>query len=311
MPAAARWGWGLVPALAVALLSPGTPARADDTSVTIAAATQSDDDLIVSGTATFSDQPFVTLGTDPPGDVSVSRGQSLGADLTGASAAMKRSGHVQLRWGVAELPPVVGWMPTGIIHGWTFCVQDSSCWDLFAQPMDGEAPLASEGYGELWRCVDPGCDEVSLVRDVPVAFDAGAKTATAVLELSWIHASPGSILEPVIQEGWEGGVWTGYGSCMSLGGGSYRSCSWSNSGDGIPEIEDYRVPVEEVALAVAATGQDPASVAYVVTVAPGPDGAFTAAVGLDGLAPGEYAVYARACYGGNNCGYASVPVTIV
>lgn len=296
---------GMAPALVVVLLSSATPAGAGSTSVTISAATQSGSTLIVSGAADLSDQPFMTLGTDPADDIGLEQGREFGADLTGALAATKRSGHVTLRW--VPKPSVIGDALPGILYKWSFCVDGAWCWRVFAQRGDMGAP-SLDGHGVLRRCETQGCQEATVVRwGIPVSFDEDAKTLTATLELPWIDAEPGSTLVPLDHQAWPGAVDTGYGSCNDP---IDRSCIWNNMGDGILEIDPYQVPIEEVALAVAVPGQDPAGVAYGVTVNPAPDGEFTGSLNVGGLEPGTYEVYARACFGTNNCAYATAPIEL-
>ena len=75
-------------------------------------------------------------------------------------------------------------------------------------------------------------------------------------------------------------------------------------------MEEYAVPTKLVSLTLGAPGQDPAAVSYTTNPTVLPNGNFSSSLSTSGLAAGSYEVYARACYGLDNCAYASQGVTL-
>lgn len=288
-------------ALALGVLAPSASGAAGTVAVTTA--TRSGDALTVAGTSTYTDQPFVQMGTDGTGDTFLPGQNNLGADLTGAFLASRTNNQLQIRWSVASLPPGLNGSPTGIAYGSSFCVDDTLCWDVDAQRM-GLGAANTTGYATLWRCGDAACTPDQQTSPVTLAapvFDATANTITASVSLSQIGASAGSKITPssASPEGpWF--VWVGDATVTVFAG----------LADGVQfEQEEYRVAKKEVSLAVGAPGQDPASVVYTTTVNPAANGSFSGGLNVAGLS-GAHTVYARACFGSNNCGYGSLDVTL-
>ncbi|HEX9892028.1 MAG TPA: hypothetical protein VGB28_08210 [Actinomycetota bacterium] len=288
-------------ALALGVLAPAASGAAGTVSVT--AATRTGDVLAVAGTSTYTDQPFVQMGTDPTGDTTAPGQDVLGADLTGAFLASRTNNQLQIRWSVASLPPELGGSPTGVAYGSSFCVDDTLCWDVDAQRM-GLGALSTNPYGALWRCGDSACTPDQQTSPVDLAspvFNAATNTITASVSLSQIGASPGSKITPSSaspQGAWF--VWMGDATVTVF----------ANLADGVFfEQEEYRVAKKEVSLAVGAPGQDPASVAYATTVNPAANGSFSGGLDVTGLS-GPHTVYARACFGSDNCGYGTLDVTL-
>lgn len=271
--------------------------------ITIDAVSRSGDTLLVSGGATFDDQPFLELGTDGTGDTFAPGQDQLGADLTGAHARTKANGQIELRWSVTSLPPVLDGPPTGHAYGWTFCVDEASCFDVDAQ-RTGLGALSTGPYGALWRCADPSCTpaDQSFVKDgLPVVFDGAAATITVTLNAFDVGAQPGSTVNSVSASGLGPAfVWTGDASLFVV----------ADFSDGVLDVAEYEVASKRIDLALGAPGQDPASVSYSASVSPGPTGSFSYGFDVGGLAPGDYEVYARACFGEGNCAFASAPVTL-
>lgn len=288
-------------ATAIALVS--GPANAE-TSVTIASATQTGTQLVVSGTATFEDAQFVTLGTDGIGDTFTPGIGPLGGDMTAAAMATQKNGSILFQWIVSDMPPApLNGSPTGIVFAWNFCVGD----DCFELDVGRTAVLAqtTDPYVQLWRCADPTCDpgdQTFSTDSLTGEFDAATMTVTVTAPRSTVSASPGEL---VTFGGWsaQGPVFTDVmdGSLFPI----------FDIGDGVPSLDDYSIPVKAVSLELDAPGLDPATVAYTGSpVTPAANGSFSSSLNISELAPGEYEVYARACFGQGNCGYGSLPVTI-
>lgn len=276
-----------------------TPASAA-TGVTIVSASQSGTAVLVSGAATFDDQPFVQLGTDAAGDAPNAAQAAIGGDLVAASARTT-VGSIQLRWTVVQLPPEIGppWGAGG--YGWNFCTGEEVCFelDVFRNHL---LETSVTPVGELWSCADSTCDpgDQSLAGSVNVAFNETAKTVTASLTAGQISAGAGTTITSVQGPDDKGPVFS-FGPA-----GPYDY----DAGDGIATVADYTVAKKDVSLAVAAPGQDPATVTYSTTVTPAANGSYAGSVDVSGLPPGDYTVYARGCFGSNNCALATAPVTL-
>lgn len=273
------------------------------TGVTISGATQSGAFVSVSGTATFDDQPFVAIGTDGIGDTLVPGFGALGGDLTSASISTATNGDVRFRFVVSDmLPAPLDGSPTGVIHAWDFCVDGVTCFEI-----DGGRNGTGVGvvgpYASLWSCTNASCDVggQTQIGDLAAAMSAATKSFTVTAPAGTVAASPGSIISPASGPYIDGPVITDVGD-----GGLFPLFE---VGDGIASLEEYTVASKTVSAVVGALGQNPASVAYSSTTGMG-SGSFTASAATNGLT-GEQAVYVRACFGANNCAYATQAVTLV
>jgi len=292
-------------ALATMLLGVLAPAAGAATNVTIASVTPSGSSLLVSGSSAYDDAPFSTIGTDPTGDTFTPGFGSIGGDMTEALISTKANGDLQFRWVVSEmLPSPADGAPTGVVHAWNFCVNGDTCFEI-----DGGRNGLSAGvvgpYAALWSCASPACSpgDQSFVGDgYTAAMSAETKSFTVTLPAGTIGVSPGATVGGA--SGWsaEGPVYTD----LSDGG----LFPLFDIGDGVASVDDYSVPGKQVSLAIAAPGLDPATVSYSLTTAPAANGSFNAALSAEGLAAGDYEVYARACFGEGNCGFTSTPVTL-
>lgn len=286
----------LMPLTVLALLAPPAAAQTSEaTTVSVDQVTRDGDVLTITGGSTFVDQPFLSLGADPSGDLSPALGAN-GMDVTAASMATTLSGAVRLRWSLASLPPAAGGSPV-VIYAWNFCVASGDCYELDLARTNVNPP-SSEPHAYLWRCGDPSCDPggqtVAQNGGMPVSFDADAGTVTVTLP-GLIGAAPGAAITPVTLDA-NGPAFTMAGT-LSPWTGTY------GTGDGVADVAEFRVGRREVSVAAAPAGLDPAEVDYGTTVLPSEGGAWTASLDVSGQAEG-FAVYARACFGANNCGYA-------
>jgi hypothetical protein len=295
----------LAAALVPAALLSSTAVAA--TGVAIANTSQSGSLLIVGGAATFDDQPFAVLGTDATGDTFTPGFQVVGGDMTDASISTKTDGSVQFRWRVTDMPPApLDGAPTGVIYAWDFCVDTEACFELSAGrqgAINGSTTAAP--YGQLWSCGDPGCDpgaQAFISDAVSVTMSAATKSVVATLGAGQIVASPSSVI-------------TGTG--WSVEGPAFTDISdpslfpFFDLGDGVSSVSAYTVAAKEISMAVGASGQDPATVAYGAPVAPFDGaGSFSVSANVQGQT-GPRTVYVRACFGSNNCAYATRDITLV
>jgi hypothetical protein len=292
----------LTTALALAVLSPSSAGAA--TSVSVTEATQNGAILTVTGSATFDDEPFVTLGTDGIGDTFTPGFGAAGGDMTSAAISTTVGGLVRFRWVVSDMAPApLDGAPTGVIHAWNLCVSES-CFEI-----DGGRNGLSAGvvgpYASLWSCASSACDPgaQSFISDGYLAeMSAATKSFTVTMPADTISASPGSTISGA--SGWsaEGPVFTDVGD-----GGFFPVF---DIGDGVTSLDEYQVPRKSVWIAVGASGQDPVSVAYTGAPAtPAANGSFSASTGVSGLT-GPQTVYAKACFGSNNCAYGTLDVVL-
>jgi len=284
---------------------PGTASAAGTTSLTIGSATMSGSTLTVTGASTYADQPFVLQGDDPVGDTVNGLPGTFGQDLTGAGIASNTNGTISFRWTASELPPVLNGSPQ-LTYGWTFCAgpveedpeDPQACWELTASRMNWFIPNP-EPWLQVWSCAST-CDGSGLTNITgPLVFDGATKTVTATLSRDALSADPGDVISPLLGFSFnDGALWTGM-------------AGWYLAGQDFINYEDtYTVPGKRVSLAIAEPGQDPATVTYGTDATVAQSGSYTGSLDVSTLAPGSYTVYSRACYGANNCAYATSGVTI-
>ena len=272
--------------------TPALPPPADATAVTVDEAVVAGSEVAVTGSSAFADQPFVQLGTDPSGDADLPG--DVGQDLTSAAAATSTDGRLHLRFGLASLPPGTGQGPR-VSYGWAFCLDETGCFEVEAWSIgtSWHRPVV-----EVRRCADPSC-----APDSQTPVDAGAtaivngtaRTVAVHVPLEALGAAPGATLEPAGPAG----------APVATGVGASRT-----AGDQLAYEGEFRTGVREVSLAVGPRGQDPGAVTYGSTVEAGAGGGYSADLDASGLPPGPATVYARACFGTGNCGYATRDITL-
>jgi hypothetical protein len=292
-----RFSFSLGLATALALIAGSASAG----TITISSATVNATSVVVNGNATFTDGAFVSVATDGAADTTSPAHAAAGGDLTGASIATTVAGQLKLRWSLASLPPS-GAPPSGIVYGWIFCVSGGSCFEVDAGGIN-VTTQDSDGYGVLWRCATDACvaaNQTTVRDDVAVVFDTAAKTATATLTLAELGAAGKTLTEA-----------TGTLPDVFAGTGDAGLATFQyNVGDTITSVEEYAVPTKSVSLKLGAPDQDPAAVTYSNSVSVLANGNFGFALDRGGLNPGAYEVYARGCFGMDNCAYASQDVTL-
>lgn len=292
----------LTVAALLALLAP-SPATAA-TSISIGSTTVDGSVLVVAGQATFGNQPFVPLGTDPAGDQLPPGPDVLGKDVRGFSMSASVSGAITLRWELGGFAPGLG-RGVDVSYGKAFCVEPSGqCFVITF--VDVAGALNSFVWG--WTCADETCSigagDHTHTWETD-AYDAAANTASATIPLTDLGITPGSELRAATSGTFGGSVWV-------------TSPWWFNldllgnppTYDTAGMTESYIVPRKAVSLAIAPAGQAPEDVAYGTEATVSFTDGFTGELDVSDLAPGEHTVYARACFGANNCGYATSTVTL-
>ena len=274
--------------------APGTPPEilpAGQTSVSITGAQRQGDLLRVNGAAAFAHQPFVTLGTDPSGDTQVPG--AAGHDLTSASASTTLDGRLRLRFGVASLPSVTNRGPR-TSYSWAFCA-DASCYEIDAWSTGGSDV---EPEVEVRRCATPACTpagQTPTTIDATADFNGAGRSVTVHVLLDDLGIAPGASITPASPAG--SPVFTSMGTRHG-------------PGDSLSYSAAYEAADRLVSLAVGPPGQDPAVVEYVAPAEIDGAGGYTGVVDLAGLGSGTRTLYARACFGPNNCAYATRQLTI-
>jgi hypothetical protein len=242
----------------------------------------------VTGSASFADQPFVELGTDPTGDAEVPA--ALGQDLTAASVSTTTDGRLRLRFHLASLPAGTGQGPR-VSYGWAFCVSGASCYEVNAWSVGPS--LRAEA--EVWRCADPACAVAAqTLTTIPagVTLSPPARTVTVTVPLASLGGGFGSAIAPTAAP-------------VATGIGARRT-----AGDALAYQESFETGLRAVSLAVGPPGQDPAAVTYASEAQAEDDGQYAGTVDAAGMPPGPAAVYVRACFGANACGYVSRPISL-
>ena len=270
-------------------------------SITISSATVTATAVNVAGNATFSDQPFFTIAEDGAADTTTPAHAQLGGDLTGAAISTTPGGLLRFRWSTAGLPPT-GAPPTGIVFGWVFCVTGGDCFELDAGGVNA-TKQDTDGHGLLWKCATPECvpaDQSTTTANVTTVFDPATDTVIATIPISAIGAAGRTLTEA------SGSLPDVFAATGDLGLLTY----YYAIGDTIDTVEEYSVASKQVSLKLDAPDQDPASLAYASNAAVLANGNFTASLSTSGLTAGSYEVYARACYGLDNCAYTSQDVTL-
>jgi hypothetical protein len=282
--------------------------------------------VAVSGGADFGEQAPQVMAVDAVGDGPTRRevDEETGVDLTRASIRQPDGDDPTLlfEWKVANLP-AAGSLPEAVRYTFPFLIGQKSfqpqakLTNLASITMVDDAPGHARPPGHFQlrgNCVTsyPPHPLPEPVPPSPVAncphvawldgeFDTATNTVRIELPIGAEFASeiqPGALIEPG----------TVAGTTITA---SYQAVvSNATTTDEAPWEGDvtYTVPDREVALGIAPAGTDPSAVAF-DTPAGLDGGAFTGSVDVSGLEPGEYEVFARACFAGN-CAVSRTPVTV-
>ncbi|HVM12041.1 MAG TPA: hypothetical protein VM638_06165 [Actinomycetota bacterium] len=282
------------------VLAAAVPAGAAG-AVTVDSATRAGDTLAVGGGSTYAAQPNVTLGTDAREDAPPGFAQ-IGGDLASVALSTNLDGETTLRllWAVS---PGLNSVPL-VTHGWTFCISGDGCYELQTQRFTfgthNSLPTAADSA--LYRCADETCEiegRTKLTTPwIPTYFDGQGSTTTLPAALG---LAPGKVITSVTADP--------LGPVYAAAGFANPATVQRGTVDGIPTVAAYEVPRRQVSVAVAQPGLNPAQVDYGTSVTPNPNGTWSASLDVAGLS-GSYTVYARACYGANNCAYTTRSVSL-
>lgn len=289
----------LVIAAALALAAPVVPAGAHTeggTHVESLTAGSAGGVITLSGTATFLDVPK-QVGEDPSGDAAV---PGVGADVTTMTIARPNpaSNSITFTFGVADAPPALNGSPQ-TLYVWPVMVdgQDQSFY-LEARRVSTLFPTSPNPTFKLMQDQEGGFADIATLTG---EMD-GTKVSITVPMLR-INAQGGSKIG-------QGGAGGGMGTTIGVPG----ALRFNGNFLGDPAFldgPDYEVPEARLTFGLAPAGTPPESVATPNAAVVTPStGAFSGSLSASGLAPGEYVLVAKACYGAGNCGLASTSVTL-
>jgi len=289
--------------LAVGLLALAVPAGASGT-VSVTSTTRTGDTLRASGGSTFAAQPYLTVGTDASGDAP-DGWQQTGGDLVKAEISGTLEDTLRFRVTVDQMLALVAGFPA-YQFGWNFCVSGGSCYELNLTRVKADMAnntAAAPPHWYLFRCGNEQCTPANQIRvaDGQAQVFQSDRTYIATVPMLSMGARPGDVITPKAVDA-KGPVFSAFGA-------PYPTQMQRGSGDGIETVAPYRIPKREVSVTVDAPGQAPDSVGYTTTVTPAATGAWSATFDVFGRS-GDHAVYAKACFGENNCAYAQAPVTL-
>lgn len=282
------------------------------TEVTSLAAERSGSAVHVTGAATFGGQEPMLVAEDPTGNDAAlgPLGPQLGLDISQLFIHQPDPNVPELKFiiRVTQLdrqPP-----PEVIRYLWQLDDVNGEVYWLQAKTSDvASTGLADDPEGTVARtsgsfrlrgaCEDTdltvtklsGCSHVAWLTG---AFDTAANEITVTVPIGSSDApefTSGATLFGHVQASFQAGFSNGFTS------------------DDAGFEDDYIIPSKQVQLGIAPAGTNPLFVDFATTATVADDDSFLGDIGLDGLAPGNYEVFAKACFA-DNCGVRSVPVTI-
>jgi len=239
----------------------------------------------------------VTEATDPADDAAPPEAARLGAELIGAALLYRpEEKDVLARFSLESLPtssstlagsnyvlPGIGGSP-GILHTLSFKV-DGQRWEVRAirgnveEPAYPPPPLIG-----LWKC-DPTCHETLHMSG---SYGATGDEIIGRFTLQNVSAAAGAALTEVRATSAVGDALTDDVEVLDE-----------------VQLPDAEIQTVEIRLGVAPAGFAESQVEF-GTTATLANGSFTGSVSIDGLAPGEYELWAQACLG-TVCRAESVP----
>lgn len=285
------------------------PPTVPPTRVEALSATAGDSAIEVTGMATFGGETPVVVGTDGTGDAPVrTEMAALGLDATEiAIGRPDPEGGLEFVIRVTQLegPPP----PEVIRYLWQFLVGEDEFWvqaktsDVTTLPMLPDDPQGAATNIPSFR-LRGDCGPF-MVGDVTVGttcrhlrwlegeFDAATNEIRLTVPLGDEAAPqfvPGATIDPA------GGVTASIQAVASA----------TQTSDQVGQDVPYVIPGPEVMLGIVPAGE-PAAFTTPGTIAE--DGSFAGSLSTGGLAPGEYDVWARACFG-SNCDTGVTGVTL-
>lgn len=284
------------------------PGAVRPTSVDTLSASRSNGNVEVAGRARFGGEAPVVLGEDPEGDPPVHpQLAALGIDATEIAIGSPDPflSEIEFVIRVTELnaPPA----PEFIRYLWQFQVEGEEYWiqaktsDVTTTTAFLDDPQGSVQHipgsfrlrGNCGTIENTGIATCRHLAWLDGEFDTGADEVRVRLPLD-LEVAPaitaGAAIDP------ENGMTASIQAAVSNNATS----------DTVFQDFSYTIPQRTVEVGIVPAG---APAEYTQTVAASPSGAFSATLDASGLAPGEYDVHARACYG-SNCDAAVTTVTL-
>lgn len=285
------------------------------TSVDSLAANATGTDVSVSGRATFGGDPRVTLAQDPAGDGPVQPGlaSDAGVDLTGATVSRPDAGSPYLffEWRVDDLPSS-GSLPEAVRYTLPFRI-GTERFQLQAKLSNAVSPtLADDPQGHATHpgrafqlkgdCQDapvPRCGHLAWLNGT---FDTLNKVVRVTVPLGVTPAfAPGAVLER--NESGPADL-VRIRAMVQAGAPTDQTADDADWTAGV----SYEIPEAAVDLGITPAGTPQSEVPFAPAGSLDADGSFGGSFAIPG--PGDWDVWARACFG-TNCGVALRRVTIV
>ncbi|MPY79895.1 MAG: hypothetical protein GEV04_15820 [Actinophytocola sp.] len=280
--------------------------------VTALAAERSGDAVTVTGTAVFGGQQPLLVGEDPTGDAPIRpEAAAFGLDVTELAIHRPDPGSGELEFTIrvtelsAEPPPEV------VRYLWQMKVDGEEYW-IQAKTSDISTATAflDDPQGTLEHI--PGSFRLRgncgfLVPD--------AETVATCQHLAWIDGvfdTEANEVRMTVPLGLEVAPHFTPGARITAGevNASFQLVvSNATTSDAVVQDVDYAIPDKAVRIGIVPAGTDPGGVPFTTSAALADDGSFGGDLDVGALGPGDYEVFARACFA-DNCGVRGVPVTI-
>jgi len=293
-----------------------TPTQVTDLAGSLDAGT-----LSVSGAAAFGGQAPVTIADDMAGDgpINPQRAHEDGVDLTAARIYQPDPNDPTLvfEWKATHLP-ITGAYPEAVRYTFPFKIgtkrfqPQAKLSNLASITMVDEQQGHVENVGKAFQlrgnCVDQYPMPPSNVANCPhVAWLTGElDTATNTVRL---FLPIGASFAPEVQPG--ASFVRDIVAATTITAAYQAVVSNADTSDEVlwEEGTTYTVPRKTVSLGLAPAGTDPSSVTFGTPATIGEGDAFGGSLDVSGLPPGDYEMFAKACFA-TNCGVTKVPFTI-
>lgn len=274
--------------------------------------------LSVEGAAAFSGERPVLMATDPAGDAPAPQASfEAGVDLLDTEIHQPDPDTPTLRMNIhVSNLPVTGSLPETVRYSVPFRIGTSQ-WQVQAKLTnfssvtlldDPQGHVRPLGHFQLrgncttsWQGTPvANCPHVAWLDG---EFDTGTNTIRVDIPLGIASEfAPGNTM---IKN-------TSSNATLVDIMAAYNAVVASTAAADVSAIEaewSYPIPTKDVLLGIAPAGTPPQLVSFDTAAALVEGDAFAGALDTSGLAPGEYDVYAKACFGAN-CGVATAPMTI-
>ncbi|HVM10843.1 MAG TPA: plastocyanin/azurin family copper-binding protein [Actinomycetota bacterium] len=299
-----------------------------DTSSTVATLSGSATTGAVSGTATFGGQKPVVVADDPANDANITPrvtdrdGTEAGVDLLNATMSVSNPNQPELlvRWQVADLP-TERIVPEGVRYTLPFKVGNAVyvVQAKFSNVTDPDHATNAAGHAgrlgasfELRGACNPSVQGTGIAHCSHRGWLQGS--VDPVSSTISVRVPVGSSMAPEIVPGAQ--LRRNDSSNPDLNDiiAGYQLASLTPStplddratfGPANAEGFSFTIPAKRVSLGTAPKGSDPRDVEYTTEATLQLNGSFSGTVPVQGVAPGTFDIFARACFA-QNCGYRSL-----